>query len=242
MAEEGGFVAQRLIDPDLLRGVVDVVVPADDVGDPHLGVIDNHREIVRRIAVGPLDDQVVQLFVVEGDVPFDQVVHDGHPHLGAEESHHRIRRSGQSPVATRPVVFRLPPFGERLLPFGLQFRRGASAVIGLPLVDQLLHHLPMDGHPLGLKVGALVPVQAKPGHRIEDGLCRFLRRADLIGILDPQDERPFMPPRVKPVEQGRPRAPDMEKTRWRRGKTRSYLIARHLHPFPSSETASQEPG
>jgi hypothetical protein len=40
-------------DVDLPRSVVDVIVAADDVRDPHVEVVDHDAEIVGRRAVGP---------------------------------------------------------------------------------------------------------------------------------------------------------------------------------------------
>ncbi len=64
-------VPQRPVKEYLPRRVVQVVVAADDVRDSHLRVVDNDGEVVSRIAVGPLDDEVVEFFVVEMDGSFD---------------------------------------------------------------------------------------------------------------------------------------------------------------------------
>ena len=74
-----------------------MVVPPDDMGDPHLGVIDDNREIVGRITVGALDDQVVQLLVAEGDIPFDQVADDRRSDLWTAETDDRVRGFGAIP-------------------------------------------------------------------------------------------------------------------------------------------------
>ena len=39
MGELGNFVAQRLIEKNLSGRVVNVVVPPDDMGDSHLGIV-----------------------------------------------------------------------------------------------------------------------------------------------------------------------------------------------------------
>jgi len=200
MAEQRHLVPQRLVDQDLFGRIVDMVVSPNDVGNPHLGVVDDDREVVRRIPVGPLQDQIIQLLVIKRDIPFDQVVHDRCAHLRTAEPDHRTRAPGKFPVPAGPIVFWFPPLGQRFFPLGLQFVGGAGAVIRLPLVNQLLNHLPVDLHPLCLKIGSLVPVQAKPGHGIEDRPGRFVRRADLIGILDPEDERAAAPSRIEPIE------------------------------------------
>jgi hypothetical protein len=52
-----------------------MVVAADDMGDVHVVVIDHHGEVVGRRAVGPQQDQVVQVAIAEGDRALDQVAH-----------------------------------------------------------------------------------------------------------------------------------------------------------------------
>jgi hypothetical protein len=44
-AKVGGIGAQRVVDVDLARGVVDVVVAADHVGDLHVDVVDDHAKL-----------------------------------------------------------------------------------------------------------------------------------------------------------------------------------------------------
>ena len=51
-----------------------MVVTADDRGYIHAGIIDNNDEVVGRRAVGSLDDQVIELFVIKGDRPLDQII------------------------------------------------------------------------------------------------------------------------------------------------------------------------
>jgi hypothetical protein len=68
-------------------------------------------------------------------------------------------------------------------------------------------------------VGALIPRQAQPPQAVEDPRDHVGRRALRIGILDPQDERAAVAPRVQPVEQRRPGSPDVEITGRRRRKT-----------------------
>ena len=53
--------AQRVVDQALARGVVQVVVAADDVGHAHVVVVDDHGQIVGRRAVGAQQDQIVQI-------------------------------------------------------------------------------------------------------------------------------------------------------------------------------------
>ena len=62
------LVAERLEDEQLLGRVREVIVAADDVGDPHLGVVDGDREVVERRAVAARDHEVVREPVLEPDL------------------------------------------------------------------------------------------------------------------------------------------------------------------------------
>ena len=77
---------KRLVELDLARGVVDMVVAADNGGDPHDGIIDHHAEVVGRRAVRALDDQIVQFFGRKGDAPLDQVIESDFTSLRCPEA------------------------------------------------------------------------------------------------------------------------------------------------------------
>src|SRR5690606_3509388 len=80
--------AKRAQNVDLTRGVVDVVVAADHMGDTHVPVVDHHTEIVGGRAVGARNDQVVELAVVKADRALDQIVPSGHAVLWVSKAHH----------------------------------------------------------------------------------------------------------------------------------------------------------
>ncbi len=69
----------------------------------------------------------------------------------------------------------------------------------------------------------VVPVEAKPGKAAQNRIDRFLRGAFAIRIFDPQEELAARVPRVKPVEQGRARAPDVQIAGGRGRKTQDGL-------------------
>ena len=58
-AKVGAGKAQRLVDQDLARGVGQVVVAADDVGDLHVGVVTDNGEVIGGGAVGANQDHIV---------------------------------------------------------------------------------------------------------------------------------------------------------------------------------------
>ena len=55
-----------------------------------------------------------------------------------------------------------------------------------------------------------VPIEAEPAHAVEDRVDRFVRRARLVGVLDPQQELAAVVAGEQPVEQRRARAADMQ--------------------------------
>ena len=75
MGEHRDRLAQRLEQQDVLGRVADVVLAADHVADGHRRVVDHHREVVERRAVGPDDDEVAaEVGGVDLDPVADEVV------------------------------------------------------------------------------------------------------------------------------------------------------------------------
>ena len=72
----GSVPAERVVEDLLAGGVGQVVVAADDVGDAHVVVVDDHGEHVGRRAVGAQDDEIVEVAVGEGDAALDPVLDD----------------------------------------------------------------------------------------------------------------------------------------------------------------------
>ena len=57
----------------LAKGVGEVVVAPNDVGDPHILVVDDHREHVGRRAVGPQQHHIVEGTIVYFDMSLYQI-------------------------------------------------------------------------------------------------------------------------------------------------------------------------
>ena len=91
-----------------------------------------------------------------------------------------------------------------------QFLRRAKAAVGVSALDQACGEHPVSIQPLGLKIWALIPVQTKPAHPLEDAVHHFLRGTGQIGILDAQDKLPADVTGKQPVEQRRAGSADME--------------------------------
>ena len=65
-------------------------------------------------------------------------------------------------------------------------------------------------------VRPFVPVEPEPSQPVDDAGHHVPRGAFRVGILDPQDERPAVPARVQPVEEGGTGTADMQVARRRR--------------------------
>ncbi|MNZ87264.1 hypothetical protein D3C78_1061150 [compost metagenome] len=112
----------------------------------------------------------------------------------------------------------------------LQLFGGAEAVERMAGIDQLLGVLGVDLAALALPVRAVraahirafVPFDAKPAQGVEDLLLRLAGRAQLVGVLDAQDELTAMLLGEAVVEQGDVGGADMGVARGRWRDTRAY--------------------
>ena len=124
--------AERLIDLGLPRGVVEVVVAADDVGHAHVVVVDHDGQHVGRIAVGAQQHEIVEVLVLPGDAALDLVLDHGlagqrrlQPDRGLDAG----RRVAGIAVAPAAVVEPRLALGAGLLAHrGELFRRGVAAI------------------------------------------------------------------------------------------------------------------
>ena len=248
--ELGRRDAQGLVDHDLLGRVADVVVAADDVGDLHGHVVDDHGEVVRHGAVGALHDEVADGVVLEADLAAQDVVEGGAAGRHAHAQRVRLSRRLAAPDLLRlqrPAPARVHPAAALLLrrgALGLELLRRAEARVEVAGPEQSLDVLVVDGVALRLPVrpvrarraGTLVPVQAHLLHRVDDLHDRLIRAPADVGVLDAEDERALMLPGEDVVVEARAGAAQVqiaggrgsEADAWRRGR-------RHR---PADDTAS----
>ena len=206
VGERGNGGAEGLVNHDLARGVGQMVVAADDMGDLHHGVVDDGREVIRGRAIGAEDDEVVELLGVEGHLAVDGVVDDD---IAAVLGHLDAKDVGLAGLDAAACLLGIEIATAALialegvftllggLTVGLELLLGAEAGIGLALVPKLLGGLLVQVQALGLGIGAkvaanlgtLVPVQAQPTHSAQNDLRVLVGRAGGIGVVDAQDER-----------------------------------------------------
>ena len=216
MGERGHGRAESLVDHDLTRGVGQVVVAADDVGDLHHGVVDDGREVVRGRAVGTEDDKVVELLGIKGHLAVDGIVDDdvsavlGHldaqdiglAGLDATAGLLGIKIAAAALISLEGVLALL-----RGLAVGVELLLGAEAGIGLALVPKLLGGLLVQVQALGLGVGAKIAAhlgtssqsKPQPTHGAQDDLRVLVGGAGGVGVVDAQDERAAVSTGESPV-------------------------------------------
>ena len=68
--------AHRPDDRELAKGVVEMIVAADDMGDAHVVIVDHHGEHIGRAAVRAEQDEIVDLAILDRDPALDLVVDD----------------------------------------------------------------------------------------------------------------------------------------------------------------------
>ena len=218
--------AQRARDHQLLRRAREDVLAADDVRDSHRLVVVRDCQQIDRRAVRAHDDEVGDLRMVPVHSAVDEIVDHGLPRLD-EEPDRRLasfcferRALGLGQVATAAVVAGRPSGCQRGLAPLLQLLRRAVALVRVPLFEQPVGCGLIQREPLRLAVGlvrpadvrALVPQQAEPAKVLEKRTHGLLGRARRVCIRDPKHERAVVLARVQPVERGRHRVADVDRS------------------------------
>ncbi len=182
---------ERPVDLGLAKGVVEMIVAADHMGDAHVVIVDDDRKIVGRRAVGAQDDQIVEFGVGDRDLALHPVVDRRLALLRRLEADHRRdawRRLGGVAVAPGAVIAHRALFGARLVAHRLELGRRAIAVIGAAGGEQLARDLGMALGAGGLMDDLAVPIEAEPVEAVDDRRHRFRRRAHPVGVFDAQPE------------------------------------------------------
>ena len=125
--------AERFVDIDLARRVVDVVVATNHLGDAHVDIVDHHCEIVGREAVGTDQHQIVELGIAPLDPALDQILEHHTAVRWILETQHAVRILAQRIVtlAVMTVVTRLLVAGHRRRAHRFEFLTGFVGVIRL---------------------------------------------------------------------------------------------------------------
>ena len=197
----------------LSERVGQMVVAADDMGDPHVVVVHHHRMQIGRRAVAAQDDHVVHLGVGDANGTLHEVFHHrftlarGFQANGGCDAGRRLRRVAIAPAA---VVAGGAAFLGGQFPHLLQFVGGAVAVIGFTGRQQFARHIGMPRRAGGLENGLLIAIEAEPIEAFEDDSRGFVGGPLAVGILDAQQEGAAFVAGVQKVEQRGAGAADMQ--------------------------------
>ena len=132
--------AERLVQQHLLRRVRDVIVAADHVGDRHVDVVDDDREVVGRVAVGAQDRRSLRCCAWSNSIgPCTRSAKVVSPSRHAEADRRAARRaassaaisSGDERADTRGRTSTPRPRASRRRALRLQPLRRAVAVVGV---------------------------------------------------------------------------------------------------------------
>ena len=110
-----------------------MVVAADHVGDPHVGVVDRDREVVEDGAVRPGDHRVVLEAVLKADLAPDRVGDDGLPLVRDTQADRRARLRSLGLAAIALIGARLAE--------GLDICARCGVAVGVARLEQLRQSL-----------------------------------------------------------------------------------------------------
>ena len=206
--------------------------PPDRVGDAHVVVVDHHREHVGGRAVGAQQHHVVEGTVVDIDITLYQIRYDRPPRLRCPKADDRVdagRRLRLIAVAPATVVKRGPACGACLGAHGLQLLRRAIAPVGRAGGEEVVRARSVAFPPRELVHDFAVPIEAEPSQPVDDRSQRLWRRSLAVGVLQPQPEGAAVMAGVEPVEEGGPRAAEVQHAGRRRCEARDDAHVRS-HP------------
>ena len=226
----GRLPAKRLIDLGLPRGVGQMIVAANDVRHPHVVIVDDDGEHVGRVAVGAQEHKIVEILVGEDDLALHLVVDDSFALLGGAQADHRLdagRRFGRIAVAPAAIVAHRLALETRFFAHLFELLDACVTAVGAARAKQLPGDLAMALGAFELADRLAVPVEPEPFEPVDNRVDGGLSRTLAIGVLDAQQEFSVGVLRVKPVEQSRACAPDMQEAGRRRREAGDNL--RHFH-------------
>jgi hypothetical protein len=200
----------------MLECVGQMILAANDVTDAQVGVVRARSQVIRRHAITAQQREILDVRDGFGLLAVNRIAkaNIGWAIARHTEAQHERFAGGGAPVAFGSRQFAHVRI-EKPSPFAA--RRFASIGLGRrevavrqPLFEDRLSRGLVHRQPLGLAI-LFVPTQIEPAQPVEDGIERRLRVAFDVGIVDAQDHRAAIVARVKPVEDERARAADMEK-------------------------------
>ena len=169
MGKDRDIPSHAAIDHHLPKGIIQVIIPADDMGDPHIMVVNNHGQHVGGAGISPQDYHVVKLGVLYRDNALYRILNSGFPCIRHAHAHHK------GPVFKGPVFhivrglclvtpgrsYRLA-FGMRRIAQRRQFFGIKVAAVGGTALQQGVCHLNMPVRTRRLADSGFIALQPKP--------------------------------------------------------------------------------
>uniref|UniRef100_A0A0N5A035 PE-PGRS family protein n=1 Tax=Parastrongyloides trichosuri TaxID=131310 RepID=A0A0N5A035_PARTI len=191
--------AHRRKDLDLTRGVGQVVVATDNMGNAHIMIIDHNRMHIGWCAVRTQNDQVVQRRRFPAHRPLHGVLDDDRLIQRPTEAHRvGLGQVIDAGLAVAPGGDEAAPLGLGLIAQGRGLVGRQEVAIGVTRRQQLVDHLAVTVGASELEDRLFVAEQFEPGQAVEDGLHRLIRRTLAVGVLDTDQEFAAAPLGVQP--------------------------------------------
>src|SRR5450755_3586534 len=180
---------------------------ADDVADAHIHIVGDHAQVIGRNAIGAEQHEVFEFSIGKLHATEDSVVESGITSFRHSEAQSRGFPRCAPPgaflarnLSAGTVVAWGTALGGSHRAALLQLWLGAKTIVSMSGSQQPGRALAIHFHALGLLVGALVPIEAKPAHALQNAFHYLSRRALDVGILNAQDERAAVMAGEQPVE------------------------------------------
>ena len=224
----GASTPSAFEDEQVLEGVGEVILAADDVADAEIGIVDARGEVIGRHSVRAQQGEVFDLVGELGLITIDAIGEVQGAAFAAGDAiaeGERLARSGAA-VAFFPGQFAHTGIAEPgALRGGLLRRRrvrGGEVAIGKAFGEDGMGRGAVQGKAFGLLV-LFVPGQTQPAQSLEDGLDAGLGVALDIGVVQAQHHGSVVVAGIEPIENKRARAADVEKTGGRRRKSNANI-------------------
>src|SRR5579863_4139340 len=214
----GWLHPQSLQQQELSRGIRQMVLATQHMGDVHERIVDCVAEEKCWTAIGAADDEVADVAMGEGLASADQVYEHRLPVFRHTETQCRLQSLGeacidlcQSELCARPEIPRRLAGGDLCLARDLKFGGSAKAGISQFLQSELTEILIVDSAAFRLAIGsadpaqirAFLPAQPQPGQVLTQAVLEGPVRTARVGILDAQHELAVIPRGQERAEQGR---------------------------------------
>ncbi len=203
MAQRRHVPAEVLVQQDMFGRGVDPLLTTQYVGNAHQVVIYDVGQVIGRQTVGLHQHLHIDLFPRDVDLATQHVLHLAgafarhfHPYdMGLTCRNAGTHLIGAQMQAVTVIAGRLL-VGHLLGAQCIQTLTGTETAEGVPLLNQLLAMLMIDGAALTLTVRTVgtadvrtfIPLQPKPAQRVENLLLGGSAGAHLVGIFDTQDK------------------------------------------------------